>query len=373
MSTTRRQGPLHGLRGVLLGGIGPGPYAAMLLADLGAEIVRIERPVVAEPGHPLFPRLDVFARGQSRLDADLKTEAGQQLAWRCIENADFLIEGFRPGTLERLGFAPDTCLERNPRLVIARITGWGQSGPLAAAPGHDLNYIGLTGALAAMPRRGDAQSRAIPLNLIGDFAGGGMWACLGIQAALLERAQSGKGQVVDAAMIDGALSLMSMAYVLAASGSLSQPPGHNLIDGGAHLYNTYTCADGAEIAVGAIEAQFYEKLYDLIGREHPAPSTRFAPDTWPALTEELADRFGTRPRDEWCAAPDATQACVSPVLSIEEAPSHPHHLHRHSFIECDGVQVPAPGPRFSRTPVGIPDGYRLVADSSSKEMSDERN
>lgn len=354
-SLSDRPGPLRGLKGVLLGGIGPAPYAAMLLADLGADIVRVERATVPEPDHPLFPSLDVFARGQRSIDADLKTEEGRQQAWSLIDQADFLIEGFRPGTLERLGFGPEACRARNRGLVIARVTGWGQTGPLANEPGHDINYIGLTGALAAMPHRGDGQGRAIPLNLIGDFAGGGMWACLGILAALLERGRSGEGQVVDAAMVDGALSLMSMAFVLAASGGLSDPPGHSLLDGGAHLYNTYACADGSEVAVGALEPQLHDVLCTLLGR--PVARERLDCAAWPAWRAELATRFATRTRDEWCSDPQAPRACVTPVLSIWEAWRHPHHEVRQSFMERDGIKVPAPGPRFSRTPVGLPNGY----------------
>ena len=352
-------GPLRGLKGVLLGGIGPAPYAAMLLADLGADIVRIERSTPQDPGNPLFQRFDVFARGQTCIDLDLKSEVGQQRAWEFLDHADFLIEGFRPGTIERLGFGPQVCHARNRRLVIARVTGWGQSGPLAGDPGHDINYIALTGALAAMPHRGDGKGRAIPLNLVGDFAGGGMWACLGILAALIERGQSGEGQVVDAAMIDGALSLMNMAYVLEASDSTIGQPGSNLLDGGAHLYNTYTCADGLEVAVGAIEPQFHESLCELVGAEDEASKTRdrFARHAWPTRTTELASNFATRKRDEWCNQPAASNACVSPVLSIAEARLHPHHIARGSFIERDGIHVPAPGPRFSRTPVACPDGY----------------
>ncbi len=361
-SSNHGGGPLRGLKGVLLGGIGPAPYAAMLLADLGADIVRVERSGPQDPGNPLFQRLDVFARGQKRIDLDLKSEAGQQRAWELLDEADFVIEGFRPGTLERLGFGPEACHARNRRLVIARVTGWGQTGPLAGDPGHDINYIALTGALAAMPHRGDGQGRAIPLNLVGDFAGGGLWACLGILAALMERGRSGEGQVVDAAMIDGALSLMSMAYVLAASGSTPGQPGQNLLDGGAHLYNTYACADGAEVAVGAIEPQFHASLCALVGAEDEATRTRdrFARDAWPARTAELASSFAARKRDEWCSELDAPNACVTPVLSMPEARLHPHHIARGSFIERDGVHVPAPGPRFSRTPVACPEGYAPI-------------
>ena len=358
-----RQGPLVGLKGVLLGGIGPAPYAAMLMADLGADITRVERPgPVAEAANPLHPKVDLFARGQAVIRADLATECGRTQVWGLLEEADFLLEGFRPGVLERMGFVPERCHQRNPGLVIVRITGWGQQGPLAKAPGHDINYLALAGALSLMPKRAGSEGRAIPLNLIADFAGGGLWACFGLLSAIHERSRSGRGQVVDAAMVDGVMSLMGMAYALRGSGGLAARPAESLLDGGAHFYDTYPCADGQEVAVGAVEPQFYADLCRLCGLEEPEPGMRFEAGRWSGLKERLATKLSTRERDEWCAGNDAQAACVTPVLALEEAMRHPHHLARNGFMQGESMTVPAPGPRFSRTPAGLPVGYEFLGD-----------
>lgn len=362
-AASQRKGPLVGLKGVLLGGIGPAPYAAMLLADLGAEITRVERPsVTTEPANPLQPAVEHFGRGQRVLHADLSTDDGKAQAWTLVEQADFLIEGFRPGALERLGFDPERCLERNPRLVIARVTGWGQDGPLSRAPGHDINYLALAGALSVMPKREANQGRAIPLNLVADFAGGGLWACFGILAAIYERSNSGRGQVVDAAMVDGVMSLMGMAYALRQTGGLDERPGKSILDGGSPFYDSYSCADGRELAVGAVEFQFYKRLCGLVGLADAAPDQRFERGRWSVLKAEMATRLASRQRDEWIRKEAAADACVTPVLHLEEVLGHPHHRERRSLMRSGSLTLPAPGPRFSRTPAGLPAGYEYLDD-----------
>lgn len=356
-----RVGPLRGLKGVLLGGIGPAPFAAMLLADLGAAITCIERPGSAQADTSLHEASQIFRRGQEIVELDLTSRPGLEAAWKLIDDADILIEGFRPGVLEKLGFGPNVCHSRNPRLVIGRITGWGQEGPLATSPGHDLNYLALTGALAAMAARQDAEGRAIPLNLCGDFAGGGLWACFGILAAIHERSHSGQGQVVDAAMVDGVLSLMSMAFAAYQMGSLKTPPGTSALDGGAHFYDTYFCADGKEISVGAVELQFYENLSKSTGLEDDRPADRFDESRWPTLKTRLARQLRQRSRDAWCSDERMSGACVAPVLTLDEVAAHPHHVARRSFMANASLTLPVPGPRFSRTPAATPPGYAIAS------------
>lgn len=346
-------GPLEGLRIVEMAGIGPGPFCAMLMADMGADVVRIERPVSAGPGfasnvRPEETRFDVTARGRPSLAIDLKNSDGVSDALRLIDRADALIEGFRPGTMERLGLGPDICLARNARLVYGRMTGWGQIGPLAHAAGHDINYIAISGALHAIGPAGGKP--AVPLNYIGDFGGGAMLLAFGVLAALLEARRSGKGQVVDAAMTDGAALLSSMMYGWAAQGGWSTTRGDNMLDGGAPFYDTYRCADGRHIAIGAIEPQFYATLRERCGLTDPDFDSQMDKARWPRLKQKLGALFLTRTRDQWCALLEGSDACFAPVLDWTEAPLHAHNRARETFIEVDGVVQPAPAPRFSRTP-----------------------
>lgn len=348
-------GPLHGLRVVSMGGIGPGPFCTMLLADLGADVLRIDRRTVSvEEGIALLdPPVDVLARSQRSIALDLKDPADQQTAMGLIMAADVLIEGFRPGVMERLGLGPERCLEGNPRLVYGRMTGWGQTGPLAHSPGHDIHYIALAGALASIGQAGAPPT--VPLNLVGDYGGGGLFLAFGILSALFERDRSGQGQVVDAAMVDGAATLMTAIYGLKAAGLMDRPRGGNLLDGGAPFNDCYECADGRFIAVGAVEPRFYRALLDGCGvADDPAFSRQYDVDGWPNLKERFAALFRTRTRDAWCALLEGTDACVAPVLDSTEAPLHSHNRERGTFIDVDGVIQPAPAPRFSRTPAAPP-------------------
>jgi alpha-methylacyl-CoA racemase len=335
-------GPLSGFRIIELAGIGPGPFCGMMLSDMGADVIRIDR-LGAAGGRSQ----DVLARNRRSVALDLKQREGVETVLRLVETADALFEGFRPGVTERLGLGPEQCMARNPRLVYGRMTGWGQEGPLAQAAGHDINYIGLAGALHAIGRPGEKP--VPPLNLVGDFGGGGMLLAFGLVCGMLEAQKSGQGQVVDAAMIDGASSLMSMFFTMAASGAFKDQRGTNLLDGGAHFYDTYATSDGKHICIGSIEPQFYALLVEKAGLDRD----RFAPQMdaarWPDLKAELARVFKAKSRDEWCAIMEGTDVCFAPVLSIFEAPDHPHSKAREAFIELDGVVQPAPAPRFSRT------------------------
>ncbi len=330
-------GPLTGLRVVELAGIGPGPHAAMVLADLGADVVRVERPDATGRDHQL--------RGRRIVRADLKSAEGREVVLRLVHAADILIEGFRPGVVERLGVGPDVCCALNPRLVYGRMTGWGQSGPLAERAGHDINYIGLTGALDAIGR---PDERPVPpLNLVGDFGGGSMLLVVGLLAALWERARSGRGQVIDASIVDGTSLLLQMLCEMRAEGTWTGERGTNLLDGGAPFYDTYECADGRHVAVGAIEPKFYAELLNGLGlHDLPARDDRAA---WPELRARLADAFISHPRDHWAGIFEHTDACVTPVLTLAEAAQHPHLVARGTFMEIDGVVQPMPAPRFSRT------------------------
>jgi alpha-methylacyl-CoA racemase len=339
-------GPLEGVRVVEMAGIGPAPFCAMVLADLGAEVVRITRKDAA------IDTADITTRNRIAVGLDLCRERDVSSALALIERADMLIEGFRPGVMERLGIGPDICLLRNPRLVVGRMTGWGQHGPLAHAAGHDINYIAITGALHAVGR-GDGPP-VPPLNYVGDFGGGGMLLAVGLLAALHEARTSGKGQVVDAAMTDGASLLSAFMYGLKAQGRWSNQRGENLLDGGAHFYDTYACADGRYVAVGAIEPEFYAKLRELCGIADSLFDDQMDAKRWPLLKVRLADVFRTRTRDEWCALLEGTDACFAPVLDWDEAPAHPHNRARQTFLDIDGVVQPAPAPRFSRTPAARP-------------------
>lgn len=343
-------GPLSGIKIIEMVGIGPCPFAAMMLADMGAEVIRIDRktkPGAANPFPSLGTKYDVMARGRRSLALDLKHPQARDVVLALVEQADILIEGFRPGVMERLGLGPDACLERNPKLVYGRITGWGQTGPLSQAAGHDLNYIALSGMLHAMGRA-DAPP-APPLNLVGDFGGGAMMLAFGVVCAALEARTSGKGQVVDAAMTDGSALLGAMMYGLRAFGSWRDGREANMLDGGAPFYDTYACLDGKYLSVGAIEPQFYAQLLDLCGAAAPDFALQWSEADWPRLKARFAALFATRTRDDWCALLEGTDACVAPVLDMAEAPRHPHNAARGSFIEIEGVIQPAPAPRFSRT------------------------
>jgi len=348
-------GPLKGIKVVEFAALGPAPMGAMLLADLGAEVLRIERKasINGRPTADLFdPKIDILNRSRRVVALDMKKPEAIETALRLIEQADVLIEGFRPGVMERLGVGPTVCLARNPRLIYGRMTGWGQSGALAHAAGHDINYLSLSGALHAIGEKGGKP--VAPLNLVADCGGGAMLLAMGVLAGVISARNTGQGQVVDAAMTDGAAVLMSMMYTLKAMGQWTQERGSNLLDGGAHFYDTYRCSDGKWLSVGAIEPQFYVLLLEKAGIDDPAFKAQWDRSQWPALKEKLAAVLVTRSRDAWCAIFEGTDACVAPVLDMDEAPTHPHNLSRNTFIEVNGVTQPAPAPRFSGTPAGQP-------------------
>lgn len=346
-------GPLAGVRVVEFAGLGPAPMGAMILADLGADVVRIERRAPADPATQVFdPALDILRRSRRVVRLDLKQPEDRAQALSLVGRADVMIEGLRPGVMERLGLGPEICLGANPRLVYARMTGWGQDGPLAQAAGHDINYLSLTGALHAI---GEAGGNPVPpLNVVADGGGGAMLLAVGVLAALTSARATGKGQVVDAAMVDGAALMMSMIYTLKAMGQWSERRGTNLLDGGAHFYGTYRCADGRWIAIGAIEPQFYRLLLDKAGVTDPDFDAQLDEARWPDLKDKLAALIATRSRDDWCALLEGSDACVSPVLSMTEAPFHPHTRTRGTFVEMGGVSQPAPAPRFGGTPLAAP-------------------
>ncbi|HEX8964009.1 MAG TPA: CaiB/BaiF CoA-transferase family protein [Rhodocyclaceae bacterium] len=359
-------GPLEGIRIIEMAGIGPAPFAAMWLADMGAEVIRIDRK--APPGDTAFDTLKSYGflnRGRRSLALDLKKPEAAAALLRLIERADVLIEGFRPGVMERLGIGPDACLARNPRLVFGRVTGWGQDGPLAPAAGHDIDYIAITGALHATGKR---DQPVPPLNLVGDFGGGAMFLVGGVLAALLEARRSGRGQVVDAAMTDGAALLMSMQYSFKAAGHWSNEREANLLDGGAPFYGTYRCADGKWLAVGPIEPQFHDLLLEKLGLPQEEFADRWDPRSWPRLRAQLESAFAARTRDAWCALLEGSDACVAPVLDLDEAPRHAHNLARRTFVEHAGITQPAPAPRFSRTPGAIGSAAPAAAGQHSAEV-----
>jgi alpha-methylacyl-CoA racemase len=347
-------GPLQGIKIVEIGAIGPGPFAAMMLADMGADVLRVERPQRAS----LLKTdgVDVVNRGRPCVPADLKSDDGRELVLRLAESADALIEGFRPGVMERLGLGPDVVLARNPRLVYGRMTGYGQDGPLALVPGHDVNYISIAGALGAIARQGERP--LFPLNLLGDYGGGGMLLAFGLVCGVLEARSSGQGQVVDAAMVDGVSLLSTAIHGLRAGGGWNPEPGTNVLDSGAHFYEIYETADGGHIAVGAIEPQFYAELLRLLEID-AADAPQWDQSRWPALKQRFAAVVRARTRDEWTALLESADACATPVLRLHEAPEHPHNAARRTFIDANGVVQPAAAPRFSRTP---PDAARPVED-----------
>jgi alpha-methylacyl-CoA racemase len=344
-------GPLAGVRVVELGGMGPTPFCAMLLADLGAEVVRVDRP--GEVGGAVNDR--VLRRGRRSIAVDLKQQDGLDLLLRLVERSDVLLEGFRPGVAERLGFGPDECLARNPRLVYGRMTGWGQEGPMAQVAGHDVNYIALSGVLGALGRA-DAPP-APPLALLGDFGGGGMLLAFGIAAALVQRATSGAGQVIDAAMVDGSALLMSMFFGLHSLGAWEDRREANLLDGGAYFYDTYRTKDDLYLAVGAIEPQFHAQLVAGLGLDAGDFEGQADRDQWAQRKKAVADAVAARTRDEWAEAFGDSDACVAPVLTLAEAPQHPHNASRGTFVTVDGVVQAAPAPRFSTTPCATPSGW----------------
>jgi alpha-methylacyl-CoA racemase len=343
-SSTRASGPLAGFRIIEFAGIGPGPFACMMLADMGAEMVTLER-IGAKRNLK-----SAAARGRKVIEIDLKDNAAIAQALELLDHADALIEGFRPGVMERLGLGPEIVHARNPRLVYGRMTGWGQEGPLAHAAGHDINYISVTGALAAI---GPRERPVPPLNLVGDFGGGALYLVVGVLAALLEARTSGKGQVVDAAMCDGAASLMSMFFDFTAIGRWIEGRESNFIDGGAHFYGVYQCACGNFISIGSIEPQFYNLLRQLAGLSEQAFDAQMDRAAWPVLRQKLAEIFRSKSREEWCKIMEGTDVCFAPVLTMAEAPLHPHMAARKTFVHRHGITQPAPAPRFSRTPSTI--------------------
>jgi alpha-methylacyl-CoA racemase len=348
-------GPLHGVTVIELAGIGPGPFAGMMLADMGAEVIRIDR--MPPPGggsalEALMRNDSVVDRGRRSIALNMKDPRAVETVLRLVDKADILIEGFRPGVTEKLGVGPKDCLARNPKLVYGRMTGWGQTGPLAQAAGHDLNYIALSGAVHAM---GPAdRPPAVPLNLVGDYGGGGMLLALGVVAALYEAQRSGQGQVVDAAITDGAAVLMAAQYGLQAKGFWHEERASNFLDGSAHFYGNYLCADGRYLSVGAIEPQFYRLLLEKCGITDAHFARQWERAEWPALREKLAALFLQKSRDAWCELLEGSDACVAPVLSMAEAPAHPHNRARGTFVAQGGAVQPAPAPRFDRTPSELP-------------------
>ena len=344
-------GTLSGFKIVEFAGIGPAPMCAMLLADMGAEVLRLDRAEDANLGISMDSKFNLLGRGRRSVAIDLKRPEGRATAMKLVEQADALLEGFRPGVMERLGLGPDECLKRNAKLVYGRMTGWGQEGPLAHAAGHDINYIALSGVLGSIGRRGEAPMP--PLNLVGDFGGGGLYLALGVVAALLETQKSGKGQVVDTAMVDGAASLLTAIYGMHASGMWTDQRGENILDTGAHFYDVYETKEGEYVAIGSIEPKFYAELLRLTGLEGQEMPRQMDRSAWPALKEKIKAIFKTKTRDEWCRIMEGSEVCFAPVLSMAEAPNHPHNQHRGTFVEVGGVKQPGPAPRFSRTPSAI--------------------
>jgi len=340
-------GPLSGIKIVEITGIGPGPFCGMMLADMGAEVLRVDRAQGVVGGDPGRPPLDLLARGRRSIGVDLKHPEGVETVLRLVEAADVIFEGFRPGVMERLGLGPDVCLARNPRIVYGRMTGWGQDGPLARAAGHDINYISLAGVLDHMGRRDEAPYP--PLNLVGDFGGGGMLLAYGIVCALVERQTSGKGQVVDAAMVDGAAVLMAIFHGAMLSGWWRMERGTNLLDTGSHFYDVYETKDGKYVSIGSIEPQFYAELIQRVGLEGEKLPGQMDRSQWPAMKQRFAALFRTKTRDEWTQILEGSDVCYAPVLSMREAQDHPHNRARGTFVEVAGSPQPGPAPRFSRT------------------------
>ncbi|MGF1597799.1 MAG: CaiB/BaiF CoA transferase family protein [Acidimicrobiales bacterium] len=341
-------GPLHGTTVIELAGIGPGPFCAMMLADMGADVLRIDRAGTVAGGDPDTPPRDTLTRNRRSIGIDLKNPDGVEAVLKLVESADAIMEGFRPGVTERLGLGPDDCLARNPRIVYGRMTGWGQDGPYAQAAGHDINYIALAGALDPIGRKGEAP--VPPLNLVGDFGGGGMYLAFGLVCGILEAKTSGRGQVVDVAMVDGAASLMNMFWAMKVSGMWVDERGSNLLDTGSHFYDVYETADGGYVSLGSIEPQFYAELLRLSGLGEASDlAPQMDRNQWPAMKERVAAVIKTKTRDEWCAIMEHSDVCFAPVLSMDEATRHPHNVERKTFVDAFGLTQAAPAPRFSRT------------------------
>jgi len=340
-------GPLNGIRILEIAGIGPGPFAAMMLADMGAEVLRVDRASSVRGGDPANPPLDPLARGRRSVGIDLKSPEGVEVLLELVEGADGLIEGFRPGVAERLGFGPDVCAARNPRLVYGRMTGWGQEGPYAPTAGHDINYIALAGALAHFGRADGPPTP--PINLVGDFGGGGMLMAFGMVCGLLEASRSGTGQIIDAAMVDGSALLMTMMWGFSAMGMWNEERGTNLLDTGAHCYDVFETSDGKWISIGSLEPQFYAQLLALLEIDPASMPSQHDRSAWPAMKQQLATIFAGNTREHWCGIFEGTDVCFAPVLTMTEAAGHPHNVERQTFIEVAGVTQPAPAPRFSRT------------------------
>ncbi|MFP6809910.1 MAG: CaiB/BaiF CoA-transferase family protein [Pseudohongiellaceae bacterium] len=357
-------GPLKGIRVIEMAGIGPGPFCAMMLSDMGAEVIRVDRLNQKGTGH----RANVLGRGRRSLALDLKNSAAVETVLNLVEKADVVIEGFRPGVMERLGLGPDLCLARNPRLVFGRMTGWGQDGPLAKAAGHDINYISIAGALGAMGY--SDRPPAPPLNLVGDFGGGAMYLLAGVLAALVERSSSGKGQVIDAAMTDGTASLLSGFFGLMAMDMWTTDRSSNKLDGGAHYYGSYECSDGKYISIGSIEPQFYALLLEKAEITDPLFQAQQDQQAWPTLKEKLAELFIQKTREQWCVVMEGTDICFAPVLDLGEAPNHPHIKARNTYVELEGVLQPSPAPRFSRTHSEIQSAASLAGEHSEEILSD---
>ena len=345
-------GPLTGVKVVELAGIGPGPFCGMMLADMGADVIRVERASNVPDEMPEGSPPDVSSRGKSSIGVDLKNPAGVETVLRLIEGCDVLIEGFRPGVTERMGLGPDVCLARNPALVYGRMTGWGQDGPYALAAGHDINYIALSGVLSMIGRKGEGP--VPPLNLVGDFGGGGMFLAFGVAAALVSARSTGQGQVVDAAMVDGAAVLAAMFSSMTATGMWLEERGSNMLDTGSHFYDVYECSDGEYVSIGSIEPQFYSILLDKLGLDPADLPRQHDREQWPALKVKVASIFKTKTRDEWSEIMEHTDICYAPVLNWSEAPHHPHNTERSTFIDIEGITQPAPAPRFSGTPTAVP-------------------
>ena len=343
------KGPLSGYRIIEIAGIGPGPFAAMMLADMGAEVIRVELAQSVKGAAPATAHWDTLLRGRKNIAIDLKNPQGVEALLQLVEKADAIIEGFRPGVMERLGIGPTECAKRNPKIVFGRMTGWGQDGPYAPLAGHDINYIALAGALAHFSRAGEAP--VPPLNMVGDFGGGGMFLAFGVVCALLETQKSGKGQVIDAAMIDGSATLMSMFWAMKSIGMFNEnAPGTNLLDTGAHFYDVFQCQDDKYISIGSIEPQFYALLLEKTGLTNdPAFAKQMDPSQWPTLKAKLQDVIKQKTQAQWCEIMEGTDVCFAPVLTMTEATQHPHHIARNTFINIAGVTQPAPAPRFSRT------------------------
>lgn len=361
-------GPLQGVRILEIAGLGPGPFAGMMLADMGADVLRVDRAGPADFGVERDPRYEVTRRGRRSVLADLKSAEGVALVRRLVARADGLIEGFRPGVMERLGLGPSQCLEINPRLVYGRMTGWGQTGPMAQVAGHDINYLALSGTLSVLGEEG--RPPVSPGNLLGDYGGGGMYLAFGIACALFEAQRSGQGQVVDAAILDGVASLSAYVHGLKAGGYWSSRRTDNMVDGGAPFYNVYATADRRWVAVGAIEKRFYSSLLQVLGLADVDLTAQHDKATWPDLKARIAAVFATRTRDAWCEAFTGVDACFSPVLETDEAMAHPHVLARQTFREIDGVPQPAPAPRFSRSVCGTPVASRAAGIGGEDALRD---